>query len=458
MVCLNGVTASAAEDVGGWFDLLEETAVSSNGDNLVKISGTQGTFSLELTPRRRIAKIDMLVSYGNGSLPSYIGVDYAGQYTQLHVVDLGKNVFRAYGDLTYAFYNELKILFQKGSSGDAYYDLLSVRLCTLQRIDNPASGTLKRSFTDSSPLALPNNFSVSASAGSGYKYCLIPVTITDWRKFDSVTIFGSISKMALNSFRASIGTKGLPYVISYMESIPTGTTDSGEFSYDYNSHTEITYLGDYDPEIHDETAFEDGAGYGSTETYGTISYGGSVLFTVTIDLSGIDRNTSGDLSCFFTCIADVSLGYEFNVQYASGSIITADTSTVSWWVKFTSFMEGLFASDSDETNNMMESVADQSQDLAEDRLGAVAQAGAVIDDLTGAFQYHGVMDTIAFPALTINFGGVPWTFGGWDVSVIPAGFEPLVEMLKLLIDIVATLAFIQAMRHRLEKLLVGGNA
>lgn len=121
-------------------------------------------------------------------------------------------------------------------------------------------------------------------------------------------------------------------------------------------------------------------------------------------------------------------------------------------------MEGLFASDSDDTNNMMESVADQSQELAEDRLGAVAQAGAVIDNLTGVFQYQGVMDTIAFPALTINFGGVPWTFGGWDVPVIPPGFEPLVESLKLLIDIVATLAFIQAMRHRLEKLLVGGNA
>lgn len=458
MVFWNGATVSAAEDVGGWFELLEETAVSSNGDNLVKISGTQGTFSLELTPRCRIAKIDMLVSYGNGSLPSYIGVDYAGQYTQLHVVDLGKNVFRAYGDLTYAFYNELKILFQKGSSGDAYYDLLSVRLCTLQRIDNPASGTLKRSFTDSSPLALPNSFSVSASAGSGYKYCLIPVTITDWQKFDSVTIFGSISQMALNSFRASIGNKGLPYDISYMESIPTGSTSDGEFLYDYNSHTKTTYYDDYSPLPEDESSFETGQGVGSLTNYGTVSYGGSVLFTVTIDLSGIDRNVSGDLTCFFTCIADVSLGYGFNVQNASGSIITADTSTVSWWVKFTSFMEGLFASDSDETNNMMESVTDQSQDLAEDRLGAVAQAGAVIDDLTGAFQYHGVMDTIAFPALTINFGGVPWTFGGWDVAVVPPGFELLVESLKLLIDIVATIAFIQAMRNRMEKLLVGGNA
>lgn len=457
MVFLNGARVSADGLIGSWTDLLEFTSVQPDGSNLFKVSGTEGSFDLLVNPQRRISKVDILFSYGNGALPSYIGVSYAGSLTKLTVVDLGNNLARAYGNITYAFYPALSFTVRKSGTTDAYYDLLSCKVASISAIDGKASGTLRRSFSDPNPLTLPNNFTVAADPEtSGYEYKLIPVIITDWRKYDYVTLYGSISTMALNSFRASIGNKGLPYEITYMESIPTGTDSYGTVDWRYHSYTETNYY--TAPENPDEGSSEDGYGGGDTANTSTVVYGGAVLYTITIDLTGIDRSVSGTLDCYFTCIASPSLGYGFNVQDASGSVVTADTEKVSWWNRFTTFMEDLFASDSDETNNMMESAADQSQDLAEDRLGAVAQAGDVIDDLTGAFQNHGVMDTIAFPSLTINFGGVPWTFGGWDVSVIPPGFEPLIETLKLLIDIIATLAFIQAMRHRLEKLLVGGNA
>lgn len=297
MVFLNGVTASAAEDVGGWFEVLEETFISPNGDNLVIIKGSETTVSIDIEPHRKLAKIDMLINY-SGILPSSVSVRYNGNFTALTVVDLGSSICRVYGNIPYGYYEDIFLRIIPSRTSGTTYEFLSVKATALQVTDFQAQGKLYRTYSDPSPLTLPNNFSVAASGADGYEYKLIPVRITDWQKYDSITLFGSITTMALNSFRASIGNKGLPYTITYMESIPTGSTATGDFTYHYNSHTEITYLGNYDPEIHDETAFEDGAGYGDTWNTSTVVYGGAVLFTITIDLSGVDRTTSGMLECF----------------------------------------------------------------------------------------------------------------------------------------------------------------
>lgn len=341
------VPVSADEgNKGSWTDLLEFASVQPDGSNAVKVSGTEGAFEILVNPQRRISKVDLLFSYGHGSLPSYIGVSYGGALTKLTVVDLGNNLARAYGNITYAFYPTLSFTVRKSSSSDSYYDLLSCKVASISSIDSKANGTLKRSYNDPSPLTLPNSFAVAAeSEGSGYAYKLIPVAITDWRKYDYVTLYGSISTMALNSFRASIGNKGLPYEITYMESIPTGTDTYGTVDWRYHSYTETNYY--TAPENPDEGSSEDGYGGGDTANTSTVVYGGSVLFTITIDLTGVDRTLSGDLQCYFTCIASPALGYAFNVQDASGSVLTADTEKVSWWNRFSSFMTDLFGAKED---------------------------------------------------------------------------------------------------------------
>lgn len=349
LIAVLAVPVSADEgSLGGWTDLLEFTSVNPDGSNLVVISGTEDTFEIMVDPQRRVAKVDLLFSYGNGSLPTYIGVDYAGTLTQLTVVDLGNNLARAYGNITYAFYASLPFTFRKNVTGNSYYDLLSCKISTVSVVDSKAHGTLRRSFSDTSPLTLPNNFSVDEDGSIGaFEYKLIPVIITDWRKFDRITLFGSISKMALNSFRASVGSKGIPYEISYMESIPTGTDSYGNYSYQYISWTETNYYNGDLSDVPDEGSHEDGYGSGDTSSTSVVHYGGSILYTITIDLTGVDRSISGDLACFFTCIADPGIGYAFNVQDASGSVITADTTTVSWWTRFTSFMTDLFGAKDD---------------------------------------------------------------------------------------------------------------
>lgn len=354
---------SAEGNAGGWYEALEETSLSPNGDNYFIMSDSETIVKLDIEPHRRLAKVDLLISHTTGDAPTYIGVKYNDTYSGLTLVPVSDNITRAFGNITYGLYEDLYLKFVKSGTNKVYYELLSCKVSSLRVTDFSAQGKLYRSFTDPSPLTLPNNFSVSGNGGDNHmEYKLIPVVITDWAKYDYITLFGSISQMALNSFRASIGNKGLPYTITYTESVPTNVEGSSESSWVQNSTTNTTY-NDNDYIRDDSTSYTDGMIYGGTENHSAVVYGGAVLYTITIDLTGIDRNASGDMNCYFTCIASPSLGYAFNVQNVSGSVVTADTSTVTWWVRFTTFMQNLFAPDTSESDQFQGEAGEKAEEL-----------------------------------------------------------------------------------------------
>lgn len=372
------VPVSADEgNAGGWIELLETTSVQLNGENWFSVNGNTGSFNLDLATEKRLCKIDMVVWHQTVERISSASITSGSTTQNLTVLYIGENQTRIYGAIPNAFYEDLNITINKSTTTNCTFELLSCKVTPLSTIDNPASGTLKRYYSDPNPLSLPANFTVdSVYESSGYEYLLIPVTITDWRKYDQVTLFGSISKAALNSFRASIGSKGLPYTITYMESIPTSESSWGYYSHEWFSSTETNYYdieGNYS-DIPAEFSKEDGFAAGDYDGYSVVSYGGSVLYTVTIDLTGIDRSISGNLECFFTCIADPQLGYAFNVQNATGSVLTADTTSVSWWVRFTTFMTDLFGGDTEK--------ADQFQDDMQEANDALTDANEQLDAVT----------------------------------------------------------------------------
>lgn len=359
IVCGAAVASvSAADSTSGWIDLLEITSVQEDGDNWFSMDGKTGTVSIPLPVEMRLCKIDLLVTNGSSDPPTSVSIVKGETQKALTVVRVNNTTTRIYGNIPTGYYKSIEINFSKSGTGSTAWQMLSCKVSSLETIDNTAQGTLKRSYTDPNPLTLPNNFSVAGDNESViYEYLLVPVTITDWRKYDQVTLYGSISKMALNSFRASIGNKGLPYEITYMESIPTGTDSYEHFRYEYISSTETNYYGVVGTP--DEFSKEEGFAAGSSDSTSVVVYGGSVLYTVTIDLTGIDRSMSGNLECFFTCIANPAIGYAFNVQNASGSVLVADTTEVSWWVRFTSFMRDLFPSKSEEGEAFEEEAENQ---------------------------------------------------------------------------------------------------
>lgn len=369
IACGAVVSVSATEgNEGGWIELLEYSTVQENGENWIAVNGKTVEFTIDVNPDSIVRHVDMLIWHPNAEqITSAVSLT-KNDSSKLTVVYLGNNITRIYGKVTNIFYEEMRIELNKATSTYTTYQLLSFRVTALQVMDFTATAELRKSWGDTSPLKCPANYTI-AGTGGGFETTvnqLVRVDVTDWQKYDKVTLYGSFTSAALTSVRASIGNKGLPFEISYMESVPTGNDSFGSFSHQFYSHTETTYLPDYDPSIHDETSFQEGDGYGDMLEHSAVTFGGNVLYTITIDLTGIDRTLDTPLVCCFTILENPADGYAVNVQNVSGSIITADTTAVTWWTRFTTFMRELFPSKSEEGEDFedeAENQAGQMEDL-----------------------------------------------------------------------------------------------
>lgn len=92
-------------------------------------------------------------------------------------------------------------------------------------------------------------------------------------------------------------------------------------------------------------------------------------------------------------------------------------------------------------------------DLLSSRFGAVYQVGSIISDFLGGLQYSDTTNTITMPSTTINLVGTSFTFGGYDVKVVPDGFSGIIEIVKKVISIVCTYMFINGLIKRYDEVM-----
>ena len=93
------------------------------------------------------------------------------------------------------------------------------------------------------------------------------------------------------------------------------------------------------------------------------------------------------------------------------------------------------------------------EDLLSDRFGAVYESSDILVDFATAFTDQGTQETITFPSTTVNLAGADFTFGGWEVDVVPDFLSGLIDVLKLIVNISCTFLFVNGMRKRLEGIL-----
>lgn len=105
----------------------------------------------------------------------------------------------------------------------------------------------------------------------------------------------------------------------------------------------------------------------------------------------------------------------------------------------------------------VEEAAEKADEMLSESMGGAFQAGGYVSDVAGAFVEQSTQEQITFPTVTLTFSGVPWTFGGWEVDIVPEGFEWLFDTVALVIDLISTLAFINAMKRRVESVMGGGG-
>ena len=339
------IPAFAAEE-SAWIELLETETVNDSGNNLVTFSSTSTTFRIKTPQYMRCTKVDMLITHPSGYAPASVKVRYNNVYYTLTMAKIDSCTTRVYGDnIPDNLYADLVFQINKSGTVSITYQILSCRVSSLTSKELKATAY---SLIYGEQYNTPFSFEYdNPDVDDMYGEYQFPIVVTDWQKFDKITISGSVGLMALNSVRASIGGLGLPYEMNYAVSNISGS-DANSIGW-----TEMKYYS-YD---------ESYKGTTETEIFTYTEYLGKILFSITIDLSGVDRNSTEQLICYFTCLANEWLGYTIQITGVTGFVDIADTSDVSWWTRFNNFLTGLFDPDSPEAEDFQSSANQQGQQM-----------------------------------------------------------------------------------------------
>lgn len=101
----------------------------------------------------------------------------------------------------------------------------------------------------------------------------------------------------------------------------------------------------------------------------------------------------------------------------------------------------------------MTAYKDKWDELLASRFGAVYQVVNIMTDSWDGIMQADETDTIEFPQASINLSGTPFTFGGYNVKIVPDGFGVLVTAIKSIVAIVCTVAFVNGMRKRYDEIM-----
>lgn len=119
------------------------------------------------------------------------------------------------------------------------------------------------------------------------------------------------------------------------------------------------------------------------------------------------------------------------------------------WEKISDGLKGLFVP----SEESMTVYKDKWDDLLASRFGAVYQVVHIMTDSWDGIMNADQTNTIAFPSATINLSGTPFTFGGYDVKVVPDGFDILTTAVKSIVAIISTVAFVNGLRKRYDEIM-----
>lgn len=213
----------------------------------------------------------------------------------------------------------------------------------------------------------------------------------------------------------------------------------------------------------------------------TVNYGGE-LSGNTINYYDLvfDHNVaSATIKLKLTDLSYVSSNqYNYNFSVTSATSSEIDEGTISsrilralksvWysiinlpetiWHHFENGFKALFIpSESD-----IIELRDKFEALLDDRFGAVYDSSQIIDDFANTFvsqsqsamiDGEGADGTVSFPDVTVNLAGADFTFGGYEVDLIPDKFSFIIDTLKMITNITCTLLFVNALKKRFVEVL-----
>lgn len=142
------------------------------------------------------------------------------------------------------------------------------------------------------------------------------------------------------------------------------------------------------------------------------------------------------------------------VTEVKDSVIETKNSILDLPNKIKEMLTGFFVPDEETINSKFA----EFETLLSDRFGLIYQSADIIHDFADSLQTQAVMvaDTggiITLPSVTVSLAGVDYTFGGYDVDIIPNGFEALQTAVRLATSMVCTVVFVNMLKNKLEAIL-----
>ena len=94
--------------------------------------------------------------------------------------------------------------------------------------------------------------------------------------------------------------------------------------------------------------------------------------------------------------------------------------------------------------------------LLSQKLGAVYQVVDILMNTWDSIEQSTVTNTIHFPQVSINLpDNAKFEFGGWDIKIVPDGFDILVNGVKMIVGVISTLFFVNGLKRRYDEVMGG---
>lgn len=169
-----------------------------------------------------------------------------------------------------------------------------------------------------------------------------------------------------------------------------------------------------------------------------------------ITATSFDFPYSGEITITYELPVDESIGLLNGIiEWVKGIYDSIVELPARLWSSISEGLKELFIPNEED----MIAIKEGWDDLLSSRFGAIYESGELLHTFYGELRERDATTTITIPEVTLEFSGVPFTFGGYQIDVIPDGFEFLVELIKGVMDIVCTLMFIDTMRRKYDELV-----
>lgn len=168
-----------------------------------------------------------------------------------------------------------------------------------------------------------------------------------------------------------------------------------------------------------------------------------------VDASFTKQSDSGKISSILEYIKNLPT----NIKNALKSLFDGITNAISNAVS--SILDGiknLFVP----TQADITAYKDKWDQLLQQRFGALYQCVSLVQSYWQSLNPTQPKSSIEFPMVAIDVGnGVYWEFGGYDVTLIPTGFEYLLQVLRMIVNAICTMAVLNVLKNKYERLMDG---